>query len=123
MLDRLLEVYGDMLVDDLEEEIYEDGDYDIANHYPSQGSVMGLIYYDDTEPIGKELMDEFLEATEELGYTCQQIKEMSKGNINNFVAWFMWEYLLSTYREEVIEYVKENSDMFNGEDDKDDEDD
>ena len=120
MLDRLLEVYGDMLVDELEEEIYEDGGYDIANHYPSQGSVGGLVDYSDTEPIGKELMDEFLEATEELGYTCQQIKEMSKGNINNFVAWFMWEYLLNGYREEVIEYVKENSDMFNSEKDNED---
>jgi hypothetical protein len=117
MLDELLEVYGDMLVDELEEEIYEDGGYDIENYYPSQGSVSGLTYYDDTEPIGKELMDEFLEATQQHGYTCGEVNEMAQGNINNFVAWFMWEYLLNTYREEVIEYVKENSDMFNSEED------
>jgi len=114
MLDRLLEVYGDILVDELEDEIYTDGDYNVSYHQPSQGGIHGLTWFNETEPIGKELMDEFLETTEEFGYTCQQIKKMSKGNINNFVAWFMWEYLLNTYREEVIEYVKENSDMFEG---------
>jgi len=117
MLDELLEVYGDMLVDELEEEIYEDGDYDQENHYPSQGSVGGLVDHSDTEPIGKKLMDEFLKTTEEFGYTCGEVNEMAQGNINNFAAWFMWEYLLSTYREEVIKYVKENSDMFNSEED------
>ena len=112
MLDRLLEVYGDILVDELEEEIYEDDGYNISYHQPSQGGIHGLTWFNETEPIGKELMNEFLEATEEYCYTCEQINKLAQGNIYNFVAWFMWDYLISTYKKEVIEYVKEHSNLF-----------
>ena len=109
MLKKLLDTYGDMLIDELSEEIEDTGTFNIDNYYPNNGSVSGLVYYEDTEPIGKELMDEFLEVTEEFGYTCEQINKLAQGNIYNFVAWFMWEYLLSNFKEEVIEYVKKNT--------------
>ena len=122
MLDKLLEVYGDILVDELEEEIYEDNTYDESNYNPTIGGVSDLVYYKDTEPIGKELMDEFLEVAEEIGFTCKQINEMAQGSIYNFVAWCMWDYLINAYKEDVIEYVKENSDMFNSKEDDDEND-
>jgi hypothetical protein len=123
MLNKLLEVYGDMLVNELEEDIYEDNTYEEYNYNPSQGSVSGLIYYKDTEQIGKGLMNEFLETIADYGWSCGSINERAQGNIYNYVAWFMWEFLISTYKEDVIKYVKENSDMFNSEEDGKDEED
>ena len=114
MLNKLLEVYGDMLVDELEEDIYEDNTYEEYNYNPSQGSVGGLIYYQDTESIGKELMNEFLETIADYGWSCESINERAQGNIYNYVAWFMWDYLISIYKEEVINYAKKNSDLFKG---------
>ena len=108
MLNKLLEVYGDMLIDELGEEIEKTGSYDASQYNPENGSVMGLVYYEDTEVIGKELTNEFFDVVDEYFNSCNQLKEVINGNFNNFVAWFFWELLLSSYKEEVIEYVKTN---------------
>ena len=109
MLNRLLSIYGDMLIDELGEVIEETGTYNASQYNPENGSVMGLVYYEDTEPIGRNLTNEFFDVVDEYFNSCSQLKEVINGNFNNFVAWFFWELLLNSYEDEVIKYVKENS--------------
>ena len=108
MFNTLLETYKQIIFDNLLEEIKDTNNYEETDYCPENGNVVGLTYYKETEPIGKELIEEFFEAILNYDYDCKDIHNHSFGNILNFVAWFMWELLITNYKTELIEWVNEN---------------
>jgi len=112
MLDRLLKVYGKILVDELEYEIKDNDSFDASNYKASLGTVSNLTYIEDTELLGSKLIEEFFEISTKLGYSCADVLEQKKGSMYNHIAWFLWDYLLIKYKEEVVSYVKEHSELF-----------
>jgi len=71
------------------------------NHNPQNGSIGGLFYYSDTEPLAIEYHDEIVKLMNDCGYD----KPLSL----NDMAWFAFEVLLPELENEILEelYKKE----------------
>ena len=108
MFNTLLETYKQIIFDNLLEEIKDTNNYEETDYCPENGNVVGLIYYEETEPIGKALIEEFFEVILNYDYNCRDIHNHYSGKILNFVAWFMWEFLITNYKTELIEWIDKN---------------
>ena len=78
---------------------------------PSTGAVTGLIYYDDTKPLGKKWLHVALVEANRLGYELKNfLYEGSEDEVDfNFVCWFLYELLVSR----MIDYVQDIEEDFN----------
>jgi len=79
-----------------------------AEHYlendaiPATGSVSGLIYYSETEPITIEYFDDIIEIMKEYHGDCIPSEYLSLNNM----AWFAFEHYVFHYTTEIIEEAK-----------------
>ena len=89
--------------DNIEGMTYDEALYWLDNDaIPSIGSVSGLIYYHETEPLACRHHDEIMEMIKE-------VKLMKEADIVNApmtlndMAWFAWNYLILCNGERVLE--------------------
>lgn len=69
---------------------------------PASGSVSGLIYYNETEPLACDYYDEIIEIMQEIYGDCILADILTLNNM----TWFAWEYLILG-NEEVIDEIIE----------------
>lgn len=98
-------------------------DYEEAKHYleydsnPSIGSVSGLIYYSETEPIAYTFYDEIMELINDI--YGNEIPYQLVSKLNN-ITWFAWENYIGDdeFIEDVLEKALELKLIYLKEDDE-----
>lgn len=89
--------------------VYDLGGVDFADLWnytsdyydPSTGSVVGLIYYDDTEPFAKDNFEEIFDLFEEIGLEIKASRKMF-----NSLTWSVWSLMVLEF-----EGFKESADL------------
>lgn len=75
-----------------------------SNYFdPSSGSVVGMIYYSDTEKFAKRNIEEILVALGEFNYETGS-GLFPKSNVLNWLAWFAWETMMHELDNYLNEY-------------------
>ena len=88
-------------IDGMSEE--EARNYLMNNAIPSCGSVSGLIYYSETEPLACEYFDEIIEIMKDVYGNCIPSNRLSL----NDLAWFAWQYLILGNEDMIDEIIEE----------------
>ena len=101
-MSELRQVMKDIAIDNIDGMNREEARYYLENDaICSAGSVSGLIYYKETEPIAQEYHDEIIDMMTEVFGDNIPSEMLSL----NMMAWFAFENLLGGMIDEIIEEV------------------
>jgi len=95
----LRETFKNILEDNIEDYSKQEAEYYIDNDaIPDAGSVSGLIFYSETEPIAKEFHDEINELIKDAygENACHTLNDMT---------WIAWSIILPGLKDEVLNEI------------------